>query len=62
MKAFLSSGDAAKQLGVSIPTIIRLANSGHLKGIKIKKRWKFSDLSIDNFRRDLAGLNSTTNN
>lgn len=47
----ISLMDAAKILGTSYPTVLRLARSGELKAFKIRRIWRTSTVACDEYIR-----------
>ncbi|MBR0404083.1 MAG: excisionase family DNA-binding protein [Eggerthellaceae bacterium] len=47
----ISLAEAAKIIGTSYPTAVRLAESGELKAFRIRSSWRTSDAACDEFIR-----------
>ena len=47
----ISLAEAAKIIGTSYPTAVRLAESGELKAFRIRKTWRTSDTACEEFIR-----------
>jgi excisionase family DNA binding protein len=45
----ISLAEAAKIIGTSYPTAVRLAESGELKAFRIRSSWRTSDAACDEF-------------
>ena len=45
----ISLAEAAKIIGTSYPTAVRLAKSGELKAFRIRKTWRTSDAACEEF-------------
>ena len=44
--------EAARRLGISLPTIYRLLRGGELSGVKVGGQWRISDASIQTYLED----------
>ena len=47
----ISLVEAAKIIGTSYPTAVRLAKSGELKAFRIRSSWRTSNVACDDFIR-----------
>ncbi len=45
----IGAGEAAKMLGVSSRTVIKLAERGELPGFRVGKLWKFRPSDIEDY-------------
>jgi len=52
---YLSATDVQQQLGISPATFYRWVKDGRLQGIRVGRRWQFTQEAIDAVRRDDAG-------
>ena len=48
----ISLVEAAKIIGTSYPTAVRLAKSGELKAFRIRKTWRTSESACERFVRE----------
>lgn len=52
----ISLSEAARRLGISYPTVRRLAVTGELKAFKIRNSWRTSTAALDAFVREQIEL------
>ncbi|MEY2419965.1 MAG: hypothetical protein QOI95_32 [Acidimicrobiaceae bacterium] len=48
-KGWCSSREAAEYIGVTPPTLYRLANAGHLGGYRIGRVFRFRTIELDDY-------------
>lgn len=48
----ISLAEAAKLLGVSYPTTVRLATEGELKVFRVRKAWRTSTMACEEYVRE----------
>ncbi|MEZ6184726.1 MAG: ATPase, T2SS/T4P/T4SS family [Planctomycetota bacterium] len=51
----LSAQDAQQQLGISPATFYRWVRDGRLRGVRVGRRWQFTQAAIDALRTDATG-------
>lgn len=55
----ISLGEAAKMLGTSYPTVLRLATNGELKAFRIRRTWRTSEAACEAYVQKQLELQAT---
>src|SRR5580658_4429563 len=55
-----SAQQVADLLGIKLDTLYRYARGGRIRGMKIGKAWKFSDVDLRDFLQDQRHFSSTS--